>query len=65
MSKMSNESSDSMLKRLWSASLSLLGVTLVLWFSVQILLKIWVVLAIAAVVILAVWLLARWWYFRS
>lgn len=62
---MSSEPSDSMLKRLWSASLSLLGVTLVLWFSVQILLRIWVVLAIAAVVTLAVWLFARWWYFRS
>lgn len=62
---MSSESSDSMLKRLWSASLSLLGVTLVLWFSVQILLRIWVLLLIAAVVVLAVWLLLRWWYFRS
>lgn len=62
---MSNEPSDSMLKRLWSASLSVLASTLALWFSVQILLRIWVVLAIAAAVILAIWLLARWWYFRS
>jgi uncharacterized membrane protein len=62
---MSSEPSDSMLKRLWNASLSLLGVTLVLWLTVQLLLRIWVVLLIAAVVILAIWLLARWWYFRS
>ncbi|PKQ29698.1 MAG: hypothetical protein CVT60_03995 [Actinobacteria bacterium HGW-Actinobacteria-10] len=62
---MSNEPSDSMLKKLWSVSLSVLASTLALWFSVQILLKIWVVLAIAAVVVLAVWLCARWMYFRS
>lgn len=62
---MSDEPTDSMLKKLWRASLSVLASTLALWFSVQILLRIWVVLAIAAAAILAVWLLARWWYFRG
>jgi accessory gene regulator protein AgrB len=62
---MSSEPSDSMLKKLWNVSLSVLASTLALWFSVQILLKIWAVLAIAAAVILAVWLFARWMYFRS
>jgi hypothetical protein len=62
---MSSEPSDSMLKRLWRASLSVLASTLALWFSVQILLRIWEVLAIAAAVILAVCLFARWLYFRS
>lgn len=62
---MSDEPTDSMLKKLWHASLSVLASTLALWFSVQILLRIWGVLAIAAAVILAIWLLARWWYFRS
>lgn len=62
---MSGEPSDSMLKKLWHASLSVLASTLALWFSVQILLRIWEVLAITAAVILAVWLFARWMYFRS
>jgi uncharacterized membrane protein len=61
----SSEPSDSMLKRLWNASLSLLGLTLVLWLTVQILLRIWLVLLLALSVILAIWLLGRWWYFRS
>jgi hypothetical protein len=54
-----------LVQRLWRASLTILGATLALWLSVQILLRIWLVLAIAAGAILAVWLLARWWYFRS
>jgi len=62
---MASEPQDSMLKRLWSASLSVLASTLALWFSVQILLRIWKVLVVVAVVILAIWLLARWWYFRA
>lgn len=52
-------------QKLWRASLTVLGSTLALWLSVQILMRIWLVLVIAAGVILAVWLLARWWYFRS
>ena len=52
-------------QKLWRASLTVLGSTLALWLSVQLLLRIWLVLAIAAGVILAVWLLARWWYFRG
>lgn len=62
---MSEDPGGSMLNTLWRASLSLLGVTLVLWLTVQILLRIWVVLAIAGCVALAIWLLLRWWYFRS
>jgi len=62
---MASEPQDSMLKRLWSASLSVLASTLALWFSVQILLRIWKVLVVVAVVILAIWLLARWWHFRA
>lgn len=62
---MSDDPSGSVMRTLWRASLSLLGVTLVLWLTVQILSRIWVVLAIAAVVILAIWLLVRWWYFRT
>jgi IS4 transposase len=62
---MSDDPSGSVMKTLWRGSLSLLGVTLVLWLTVQILSRIWVVLAIAAVAILAIWLLVRWWYFRS
>jgi hypothetical protein len=62
---MSDDPSGSVMRTLWRASLSLLGVTLVLWLTVQILIRIWLVLVIAAVAISAVWLLARWWYFRS
>jgi hypothetical protein len=62
---MAENASGSMLKTLWRASLSLLGVTLVLWLTVQILVRIWLVLVIAAAVILVVWLLLRWWYFRN
>jgi hypothetical protein len=52
-------------QKLWRVSLTVLGSTLALWLSVEILLRIWVVLAIAAGVVLVVWPLARWWYFRS
>lgn len=61
---MPDEPTD-LVQKFWRASLTILGATLALWLSVQILLRIWLVLAIAAVVILAEWLLARWWYFRS
>jgi hypothetical protein len=40
-------------------------VTLVLWLTVQILLRIWLVLVIVAAICLAVGLLLRWWYFRT
>ena len=53
------------MKTLWRGSLSLLGVTLVLWLTVQILIRIWLVLVIVGVICLAVGLLLRWWYFRS
>ena len=62
---MSDDPSGSVMRTLWRASLSLLGVTLVLWLTVQILLRIWLVLVIVVAICLAVGLLLRWWYFRT
>ncbi len=51
--------------KLWHACLMILGATLALWLSVQLLLQIWWLLAIVGVVIAGVVVLLRWWRTRG
>jgi len=51
--------------KLWRASLTILGATLALWWSVRLLLEIWWALAIIAGLIAGAAGLAHWWQRRS
>ena len=49
----------------WKASLTILGATLALWLSVEILLRIWWVLLIGAVAVTSGAAFIRWWRLRD
>jgi hypothetical protein len=56
---MPDEPTD-LVQKFWRASLTILGATLALWFSVRLLLQIWWVLAIIAALIAGAVGLYRW-----